>query len=88
MVILDVFRDCDRFWDDLMFCRRRHRDCDDRRCRRDHNCDCNECLVDVIMIVTVIAIIVRMVNSFHECFFTALLFLFMGTILIYINRRM
>ncbi|WP_392388008.1 MULTISPECIES: hypothetical protein [Bacillus cereus group] len=33
------FRDCDRFWDDLMFCRRRHRDCDDRRCRRDRDCD-------------------------------------------------
>ncbi|EOO11911.1 hypothetical protein IG9_05759 [Bacillus cereus HuA2-9] len=25
------FRDCDRFWDDLMFGRRRHRDFDDRR---------------------------------------------------------
>ncbi|WP_439876104.1 hypothetical protein ACSLGG_12165 [Bacillus mycoides] len=39
------FRDCDRFWDDLMFCRRRHRDCDDRRCRRDRDrdCDCDEC---------------------------------------------
>lgn len=37
------FRDCDRSWDDLMFCRRRHRDCDDRRCRRDRDCDCNEC---------------------------------------------
>ncbi|MEX0135308.1 hypothetical protein MRBLBA71_001928 [Bacillus nitratireducens] len=36
-------RDCDRFWDDLMFCRRRHRDCDDRRCRRDRDCDCDEC---------------------------------------------
>jgi hypothetical protein len=35
------FRDCDRFWDDLMFCRRR--DCDDRRCRRDRDCDCDEC---------------------------------------------
>ncbi|MED1014018.1 hypothetical protein P4T54_25005 [Bacillus mycoides] len=36
-------RGCDRFWDDLMFCRRRHRDCDDRRCRRDRDCDCDEC---------------------------------------------
>jgi hypothetical protein len=33
------FRDCDRFWDDLMFGRRRHRDCDDRRCRRDRDRD-------------------------------------------------
>ncbi|CAH2465701.1 MULTISPECIES: hypothetical protein [Bacillus] len=37
------FRDCDRFWDDLMFGRRRHRDFDDRRCRRDRDCDCDEC---------------------------------------------
>ncbi|MES5930012.1 hypothetical protein QCI77_29290 [Bacillus cereus group sp. MG9] len=37
------FRDCDRFWDDLMFGRRRDRDCDDRRCRRDRDCDCDEC---------------------------------------------
>ncbi|MED0999210.1 hypothetical protein P4T34_27800 [Bacillus mobilis] len=39
------FRDCNRFWDDLMFCRRRrrHRDCDDRRCRRNRDCDCDEC---------------------------------------------
>ena len=36
------FRDCDRFWDDLMFGRCRHRDCDDRRCRRDRDCDCDE----------------------------------------------
>ncbi|EOO73796.1 hypothetical protein COJ42_22560 [Bacillus cereus] len=36
-------RDCNRFWDDLMFCGRRHRDCDDRRCRRDRDCDCDEC---------------------------------------------
>ena len=33
------FRDCNRFWDDLMFCRRRHRDCDDCRCRQKHDCD-------------------------------------------------
>ena len=37
------FRDCDRFWDDLMFGRCRHRDCDDRRCRRDRDYDCDEC---------------------------------------------
>ncbi|MEN1936338.1 hypothetical protein AAIE21_12200 [Paenibacillus sp. 102] len=39
------FRDCDRFWDDLMFgrCRRRHRDCDDCCCRRKHDHDCNDC---------------------------------------------
>ena len=37
------FRDCDRFWDDLMFCRRRRRDFDDCRCRRDRDCDCDEC---------------------------------------------
>ncbi|PFK47661.1 hypothetical protein COI93_00775 [Bacillus cereus] len=36
-------RDCARFWDDLMFCRRRHRDCDECRCRRRHDCDCDEC---------------------------------------------
>ncbi|CAH2465710.1 hypothetical protein [Bacillus cereus] len=33
------FRDCNRFWDDLMFCRRRHRDFDDCCCRRDRDCD-------------------------------------------------
>lgn len=50
------FRDCGRFWDDLMFGRRicRHRDCDEchhrrRRecdeCRRGrkHECDCDKC---------------------------------------------
>ncbi|WP_255294157.1 hypothetical protein [Bacillus toyonensis] len=39
-------RDCDRFWDDLMFCRR-DRDCDCDECRRrrnrDRDCDCDEC---------------------------------------------
>ncbi|MDR2994137.1 hypothetical protein ACQKN7_07280 [Bacillus cereus] len=33
------FRNCNRFWDDLMFCRRRHRDCDECRCKRDRDCD-------------------------------------------------
>ncbi len=37
------FRDCNRFWDDLMFCRRRHRNCDDCRCRQKHDCDCDDC---------------------------------------------
>ncbi|WP_082148069.1 hypothetical protein [Bacillus sp. LK2] len=38
-------RECNRFWDDLMFCRHRQRDCDDRRRRHNHHhdCDCDEC---------------------------------------------
>ncbi|MGE7884835.1 hypothetical protein [Bacillus sp. NPDC094077] len=38
------FRDCGRFWDDLMFCRRRHRDCDEcrRKRNRDRDCDCDK----------------------------------------------
>lgn len=38
-------RDCNRFWDDLVFCgcgrRRRRNDFNDCHCRRD--CDCDEC---------------------------------------------
>ncbi|MEK5251817.1 hypothetical protein MKX66_30540 [Bacillus sp. FSL R9-9530] len=33
----DNFRDCGRFWDDLMFGRRRHRDFNDCRCRNHHD---------------------------------------------------
>ena len=36
-------RDCNRFWDDLMFGRCRRRDCDDCRCRRKRDCDCDDC---------------------------------------------
>ncbi|HFK1717451.1 TPA: hypothetical protein ACGXP1_005224 [Bacillus cereus] len=41
------FRDCNRFWDDLMFgrCRCRRRDCDECRFRNEHHrdCECDEC---------------------------------------------
>ncbi|WP_131933919.1 hypothetical protein [Bacillus thuringiensis] len=38
-------RDCNRFWDDLMFCgcRHRRRDFNACHCRRDRDCDCDEC---------------------------------------------
>ncbi len=36
-------RDCNRFWDDLMFGRCRRRDCDDCGCRRKRDCDCDDC---------------------------------------------
>lgn len=37
------FRDCNRFWDDLMFGRCRRRDCDECCCRRKRHCDCDDC---------------------------------------------
>ncbi len=37
------FRDCNRFWDDLMFGRCRRRDCDDCGCKRKRHCDCDDC---------------------------------------------
>ncbi|MDP7988898.1 hypothetical protein Q9B79_03585 [Bacillus sp. MHSD_36] len=37
------FRNCNRFWDDLMFCRCGHRDCDECRCKRNRDCDCDKC---------------------------------------------
>ena len=46
------FRDCDRFWDDLMFGRCRHRDCDDRRCRRIVTAIVMSVVADVIMNAT------------------------------------
>ncbi len=38
-------RDCNRFWDDLMFGRCRRIDCDDCGCRRKRkrDCDCDDC---------------------------------------------
>lgn len=35
-------RDCHRFWDDLVFCRHRRKDCDECHHRRNRCCDCDE----------------------------------------------
>ncbi|PEA85806.1 hypothetical protein [Bacillus thuringiensis] len=36
-------RDCNRFWDDLVFCRHGRKDCDECHHRRNQDCDCDEC---------------------------------------------
>ena len=45
-------RDCNRFWDDLMFGRCRRRDCDDCGCRRKRDCDCDDVAVAIVNVTT------------------------------------